>query len=116
MEIRIFQIVVPLLSLLFATGLTIRYRKGKINLREYLFSLFFWMGLTTFSIFPDAISTFIAKVFGIASNVNAVIFLGMGIMIYLIFMLYEEIRKNRQQLTELSREIALREVEKDTTE
>lgn len=116
MEIRIFQIIVPLLSLLFAVGLTTRYRKSRINLREYLFSLIFWIGLAIFSLFPDEISGFVARIFGIASNVNAVIFLGMGIMIYLIFMLYGEVRENRQQVTELSRKIALRDAEKDLEE
>jgi len=116
MEIRVFQIVVPLLSLLFAVGLTTRYRKSRINLREYLFSLIFWSGLAVFSLFPDEISVFIARVFGIASNVNAVIFLGMGIMIYLIFMLYGEVRENRRQLTDLARKIALRDAEKETEE
>lgn len=116
MEIRIFQIVVPLLSLLFAVGLTTRYRKDRINLREYLISLTFWTGLAVFSIFPDEISTFVADIFGIASNVNAVIFLGMGIMIYLIFMLYGEVRENRRQITELVRKIALRDAEKEGKE
>lgn len=116
MEIRVFQIIVPLLSLLFAIGLTTRYRKGRINLREFLFSLIFWVGLAIFSLFPDEISSFVAKVFGIASNVNAVIFLGMGIMIYLIFMLYAEVRENRRQVTELARKIALRDAEKDLEE
>lgn len=113
MEIRFFQIIVPLLSLIFVVGLTTRYRKGRINLREYLFSLVFWLGLAVFSLFPDRISTFVARVFGIASNVNAVIFLGMGIMIYIIFMLYGEVRENRRQVTELARKIALRDAEKE---
>jgi len=52
MEIRFFQIIVPLLSLIFVVGLTTRYRKGRINLREYLFSLVFWLGLAVFSLFP----------------------------------------------------------------
>jgi hypothetical protein len=116
MEIRIFQVIVPLLSLLFAVGLTTRLQKSKINLREYLLSLFFWIGLAALSLFPDTISDFVARVFGIASNVNAVIFLGMGIMIYLIFMLYGEVRENRRQVTELSRKIALKDAEKEKGE
>ncbi|TXF85449.1 DUF2304 domain-containing protein [Neolewinella aurantiaca] len=116
MEIRIFQIVVPLLSLIFVLGLATRYQKGRINLRECTFSVLFWVSLAVFSIFPDAISSFVARVFGIADNVNAVIFLGMGILVYLIFMLYGEVRENRKQVTELARKIALRDADKDAEE
>jgi len=35
----------------------------------------------------------------------------MGIMIYIIFMLYGEVRENRRQVTELARKIALRDAD-----
>ncbi|MFT4685195.1 MAG: hypothetical protein ACI94D_000145 [Neolewinella sp.] len=85
-------------------------------MREYLSSLIFWIRPAIFPLFPDTISAFVARVFGIASNVNAVIFLGMRIMIYLIFMLYGEVRKNRRQVTKLARQVALRDAERKTVE
>jgi hypothetical protein len=85
-------------------------------LREYLSSLIFGIRLAILSLFPATLAAFVARVFGIASNVNAVIFLGMGIMIYLIFMLYGEVRKNRRQVTKLARQVALRDAERKTVE
>ena len=113
LEIRIFQIIVPLVSLIFLTGIWVRYRRGRVNLREFSFSLAFWLGLTVFSLFPDPISNFLAELFGIKSNVNAVIFLSLGVIIYLLFLLFGEVRENRRQLTDLARKIALRDAERE---
>lgn len=113
MEIRIFQVVVPLLALLFGAGLIARYRKGKLTGGELIFSVLFWLSVAVFALFPDAISTFVADLFGIKSNVNAIIFLAIGLQFYLGFLLYKELKKTRRQLTELTRKIALNDAPED---
>lgn len=107
MEIRIFQIVVPLTALFFGVGLIVRYRKGNLTVGELFFSLAFWISVLIFALFPDPISNFVAKLFGIESNVNAIIFLALGLQFYLHFVFYGELKKTRRQLTELTRKIAL---------
>ncbi len=113
MEIRLFQLIVPAIALLFVAGIVTRYTGGRINLRELVFSVVFWLGVGIFAIFPDRISNFVAEVFGIKSNVNAVLFLGIGILLYLQFMMYAEIKENRRKLTIVTRELALRDAEKE---
>lgn len=112
MQIRIFQIIVPLIAAIFLIGLATGYRKGKLNLRELLLSVIFWVGAACLALFPDVISNFVAEVFGIKSNVNAVIFLSIGVIVYLQFVLYAEIKRNRRLLTTLTRELALRDAKK----
>lgn len=107
MEIRIFQIVVPLIALFFGAGLFARYRKGELTTGELIFSLSFWLGVLVFALLPDLISNFVAKLFGIESNVNAIIFLALGFQFYLHFVFYGELKKTRRQLTELVRKVAL---------
>ncbi len=111
MEIRLFQLLVPAVALLFVAAVATRYLKGKINLSEFLLSLIFWLGLGIFAIFPDVISNFVAKLFGIKDNVNAVLFLSIGVIVYLLFKLYSEIKENRRKLTLLTRKIALKDAE-----
>lgn len=111
MEIRLFQLLVPFIAFLFVAAVATRYLKGKINLSEFLLSLIFWAALGVFAIFPDAISVFVAKLFGIKDNVNAVIFLSIGIILYLLFKLYSEMKDNRRKLTLLTRKIALKDAE-----
>jgi len=49
----------------------------------------------------------IAKVFGIKSNINALIFFALGLLFYIQLKLYKKIRKQDELLTEIARKIAL---------
>lgn len=108
-DIRIFQIIVPLICLLFMVSNFARYRKGVRTLGELLLAVVFWLGLGVFSIFPDLISRGVAELFGIKDNVNAIIFFGLGILFFFQLKLYNIYKKQQQILTRLSRDIALRE-------
>lgn len=91
----------------------VRYSKGRVSLGEFILTVGFWLGVAAVAIWPDRISKFVANLFGIKSNVNAIIFLSIGVLLYLIFRLYNEMRLNRRQVTELARKIALLEAEKE---
>ena len=113
MSLRIFQIVVPIIALVFLAGIWTRYRRERIGPKAFVLSALFWIGVAVFCLFPDPISGFLADLTGIKSNVNAVIFLGLGVLSYLVFLLLGEVRENRRQITELTRKIALRDAEEE---
>ncbi|MGB3547373.1 MAG: DUF2304 domain-containing protein [Saprospiraceae bacterium] len=113
-HIRGFQLFVPLLAVVFVISFISRYRKGKITLKELVFSISFWVGIVTLALIPDKISNLVAEVFGIKDNVNAVIFLSIGVLLYLQFMMYNLIKEQKRKLTELTRQLALRDHEKET--
>ncbi len=107
MEIRYFQIIIPLIALLLVLRQIMEYRKSRLGLFETIFISLFWIGILIFSLFPDFFSELIAKVFGIKDNINAVIFFALGLLFYIQLQLYKMIRKQDEQLTEISRKIAL---------
>jgi len=109
MELRIFQIIVPLMALLFIGDLIISYRKSKVSVFELLLGLGFWVSAMVFALFPDFISTGIAQLFGIKDNVNAIIFFCIGLLFFFQFKQYFLIRKQEKALTILMRKIALQE-------
>ncbi|MEM9920830.1 MAG: DUF2304 domain-containing protein [Bacteroidota bacterium] len=111
MEIRVFQIVVPLIALLFVISFITRYLKAKASIRETVFSIVFWLGIGIFAIIPDLISNFIASLFGIKSNINAIIFLSLGVLTYTQFRMYNLIKDQQLKLTELTRQLAIKEFE-----
>ncbi len=111
MEIRIFQILVPLAALLFIISFINRYTKSKASLKETIFSIILWLSIAIFSVFPDIISNFVAELFGFKSNINAIIFLSLGVLIYSQFRMYTLIKDQRQQLTKLTRRLGLEEFE-----
>ncbi len=112
MEIRYFQIIIPLLVAI-AIGKQIRDTlKGKAGLYESIIISVFWTGVAGVAIFPDFFSDLIAKVFGIKNSTNAIIFFAIGLLFYFQLQIYKMLRKQDQLLTEISRKEALKNVEK----
>ena len=107
MEIRIFQIIVPLIALYFIAEVFFSYRRSKITLGEMLVGTVFWLGAFMFALFPDFFSVGIARLFGIESNVNAIIFFCIGILFFNQFKMYFVIRRQEKELTILTRKLAL---------
>ncbi len=108
MELRIFQIIVPLIALFFIANVIYSFRKSQITITETIFGGLFWLATLIFALFPDFFSTQIAKIFGIESNVNAIIFFCIGLLFFNQFKMYLIIRKQEKNLTFLTRELALK--------
>lgn len=107
MEIRLFQIIVPLLAVFFMVGLIVRFRKSKITVYEMTIGNGFWLTVLLVALFPDFFSNYVARFFGIKSNVNAIIFFCIGLLFFIQFKMYFIIRKQEKDLTELTRRLAL---------
>lgn len=112
MKVRIFQVVVPLIAILIIWLYIGRLRNGKSTLKEILPTLLFLIGTSIFAVFPDPVSDFIAKIFGIKSNINAVLFFGMGLLFLIQLNLYSGMRKQEKEITKLTRELAIAEFER----
>lgn len=115
MEIRIFQIVVPLVALFFILGIISRYRKSKITVYEMFLGVAFWLSVLLVALFPDFFSNAIARIFGIKSNVNAIIFFCLGILFFIQFRMYFTLRRQEKDLTVLTRQLALLDHPKEST-
>ena len=107
MEIRYFQIIIPIIAIIFVARQVNEYRKSKSGFLETLLIAVFWAGVLALSLFPDFFSELIAKIFGIKNNVNAIIFFALGLLFYFQLQLYKMLKKQDEQLTEISRKIAL---------
>jgi len=112
MEVRIFQIVVPLIALLFSISFFNRFRKAKATIYETVIGICIWIFIGVFALIPDLVSNLIASVFGFKSNVNAIIFLALGGIIFIQFKLYSQLRRQEKAITQLTRQLALKEMEK----
>lgn len=107
MEIRYFQIIIPIISMLFIIRQFIPHKKNILNVYETIIITLFWIGISCLALFPDFFSDIIAKVFGIKDNINALIFFALGLLFYFQLQIYKIIKKQDQLITELTRKIAL---------
>ena len=83
MEIRYFQIIVPLIAAVFIVNEIRDFTRNRSGLYETISVVIFWLSGIALSLFPDLFSNLIADFFGIKSNINAIIFLALGILFYL---------------------------------
>lgn len=107
MRLEIYQIVVPIVSAFFIWGLIGRFRRSKASLQEAVAGSLFWVAVAVFALFPDFFSRKLARLFGIKSNINAIIFFCLGLIFFFQYKLFFMIKKQQMALTELTRKIAL---------
>ena len=116
MKYEVYQWVVPVISLFFLIRVALQYAKNKRSIYSTIVWSAFWIFIAVVAIIPDAISFRIADIFGFRDNVNAIIFVALGILFLLVFYLSSVIDKMETQLTELVRRIAIEQTEKNQEE
>ena len=115
MNIRVFQIIVPVLALL-----VILWQLRKVYLAKALWkdiwpSVLFALTIGLIAIFPDAITNRLAKLLDFKSNINAILFLLIGVLFVSLIQLFGMYRKQQKSITRLTQEIALLMAEKTNT-
>lgn len=105
-QLEIYQWLVPLISIFFIIRTVLQYRRRRRTFRGLVIWISFWLSLAVFALVPNEASERLARMLGIKDNVNAIIFIGLGMLFFLIFSLSSTVDRLERQLTELVREIA----------
>lgn len=101
--------ILLIVFLLFAfTRVIFRYRDGSIPLGMFLFWTGIWILASVGIIKPD-FTTFVAQKVGIGRGADAVIYVSLIILFYLLFRLSVAVESLRHEITKTIREIALSE-------
>jgi hypothetical protein len=111
--LKIYQIVVPLIGLIFLFVSVRQSFKGKNTVFETIFWPVFWLVAICIALFPDSTTQFLAEAFGIESNINAIIFLSLGILFFIQYHLFLTIKRQGKIITDLIRKITLQDEEKE---
>ena len=111
MKLEIYQIIVPLVSLGIIFSLVGRLWRSRASPQETAVGVLFWGSVGVFALFPDYFSNLIARIFGIKSNINAVIFFCLGLIFFFQYKLFFMFKRQQMALTELTRKIALKNPE-----
>ena len=89
----------------------LRYRDKVISIRELFFWTFIWVGAALIILYPP-FSQRLASELGIARGSDAILYISIIIIFYLVFRSYVIIGIQSQEITRLVRAIALHESEK----
>ncbi len=109
MEIRIFQLAVPLVFIFYFVYEVRKILNGKKSWIDLAPNILISVIIIIVAIAPDWTTNNLANLLGIKSNVNAILFSLIGILCLLVFRIFDYIRELQSQITKLSMEYALLE-------
>ncbi len=87
----------------------LRFRAKKINIKELIFWTLIWT-VVTIAVFTPGKTALLAKLLGMGRGFDAMTFIAVVTLFYVVYRLYVKANESEQVITELTREIALRKV------
>jgi len=103
------QILALIIIAFFVSRLIWQRRKDEISNREFIFWLFFWFVAGGAILSLKWIDTLVAKLGFSGKGIEVLLYLGVALAFYLIFKMRIKLEKMDRNLTQIVREIAIRE-------
>ena len=103
------QIILITFILFAASRAFLRFRGGSLPFGAFLFWLFIWSSAAIAIFFPEETSK-LASWAGIGRGADIVIYVSIALLFYLVYRLHVLMEGLRTKLSELIREVALKEV------
>lgn len=111
MPISITQLFLTVFLLFALSRVVLRYKSSELS----LFGFLFWSGVfgaaTVVVLFPG-ITSGVAAALGIGRGADAVVYLSVSLLFYLVFRLYIFVEDLRHDITEIVKRIALKDTDK----
>ncbi|MFC1729994.1 DUF2304 domain-containing protein [candidate division KSB1 bacterium] len=96
-----------LLFVLFALSRAVlRFKGRQITLSEFLFWALVWIVVGVLIIIPDTTNA-LARLFGVGRGVDAIIYISIALLFYLVFRIYVKLENVEQEITKVVREVSL---------
>ena len=86
---------------------TLNFKRKKIPLTEFIMWSAIWGGMILVGLLPSTAS-FVASILGVGRGVDVAIYLSIILLFYLVFLLFSRIDKQREEITRLVRELAIK--------
>ncbi len=110
-KVHLYQVIVTLIASIMIWQGTRNFIRGKSGqtLLKLSVRIFVWGGMALIAIFPSFTNT-LADIVGLKGNINAVILTGFLLTFLMIFKLLSAIERIEQQISEVTRKEALKEI------
>lgn len=88
-----------------------RYRSGDLTGKVMIFWIIFWLLAGTAVILPNT-TFYLARIFGVTRGADAVVYVGLALVFYLVFRLMARQEKINRDITVIVRQLALKDIDK----
>jgi small membrane protein len=103
----ILQVIVSAFALFAISRSFLRYKAKNESTTELLIWTAIWAAVLTVVWMPG-LTQILATIFGVGRGIDAVIYIAMVFLIYSIYRIYSKIERIEQEITSLTREMALK--------
>lgn len=110
---NIYQWIALIFGILMIAKSWSSYLYGNKSIKELVAWHVIFGGMVVLAIYPELVVKRVADATGFESGVNAIVALCLAILFYLVFRLVNIVETLERKLTELVREIALRDSKKE---
>jgi small membrane protein len=100
------QVMLIIFSLFALTRVILRLKDKHIKLSEFIFWSILWILVIIVAIIPTLFAS-VASLFGISSGIMLLVYVSIIIIFYLVFRLYVKLEHQGQDITKLTRSIAI---------
>ena len=109
----VIQIILIAVFVLAAVKAILRFRSGDIGSGGLFFWIIFWSTAAIIAAKPDA-TFYFAKKLGVGRGADLVVYSALVLLFFLIFRLMTIAEKQKKEITELARALALRDANRET--
>jgi len=102
----ILQIIITIFALFAISRSYIRFRNNQESLYEFIFWILVWVGIVIVVLRPGLTDIF-GKFVGIERGIDALVYLSIVVIFYLVYRIYAIIEKIERNITKVTREIAI---------
>lgn len=113
MNIRSFQILVPILAVIFILWQLWKIYSFKTKWKAIWPGILVAFFISIIALFPDVTTNWLAKALDFKSNVNAIIFILIGFLFGAVIILYDLYKRQQKIITKLTIELSLLMADKD---
>lgn len=107
----LFQVIALIFLLFVIARLIIKFSRKQLSIKIFIFWFVFWLFVGLVIILPST-TEYLAKLLGIGRGVDLALYISTIIIFYLIFHFFLRQQKMEQEITKLTRRLALNEFNK----
>ena len=109
----LIQIVLLVACLFGVVGAFIRYRKGDVRPAGLVLWIIFWIAAALIVLWPDA-TFYFSKKLGVGRGADLIVYLALVLLFFLVFRLIISVERQRREITQLTRLVALNKIDDKT--
>lgn len=105
--VNLIQVVLTVFIIFALSRVVLRLRDKQINIVQFLIWCTAWVAVGILVLLPDT-TVMLARLFGVGRGVDAIIYISIALLFYLVFRIYVKLDMTEQEITKLVRETSIR--------